>query len=132
MQSNAINKSSYIIIDEPENNLHPAKQVELAKTFVQMAKLDYNLLITTHSPYMLQALKTYSEYESILKDKTSFYFSKIDEETGYYNIESVVDSNGNLDDSEIFKNLYSPIEELMKIDNDIANKLEDEFFEKQD
>lgn len=132
MQSNAINKNSYIIIDEPENNLHPAKQVELAKTFVQMAKSDYKLLITTHSPYMLQALKTYSEYESILKDKTSFYFSKIDEETGYYNIESVIDSNGNLDDSEIFKNLYSPIEELMEIDNDIANKLEKEFIEKLD
>lgn len=127
IQSNAISKNSFIVIDEPENNLHPSKQVELAKIFIKMVSLEYNLLITTHSPYMLQALKTYAELEGIFENKTNFYFSERNEDTSSYNIRSAVDSDGNFDDSEIFKSLYNPIEELMKIDEDISHKAEEEF-----
>ena len=55
----ALNKrefSSYVI-EEPECNLFPTKQVELLKTIIRMINEgDRTLTITTHSPYLLAAL----------------------------------------------------------------------------
>lgn len=45
-----------IIIDEPEMNLHPDAQVELAHIFGQMVNNGLNLLISTHSDYIIREL----------------------------------------------------------------------------
>lgn len=37
-------------IEEPENNLHPGLQRELVRSFRQLAKQGYQIIITTHSP----------------------------------------------------------------------------------
>ena len=45
------------VIEEPECNLFPEKQVELLKLILAMVKNDNHILtITTHSPYLLSAL----------------------------------------------------------------------------
>lgn len=55
----AINKREYssFVIEEPECNLFPTKQVELLKEILKVARYPYRTLtITTHSPYMLSAM----------------------------------------------------------------------------
>ena len=49
-------RSDLIIIDEPEMNLHPDAQVELAHIFGRMVNKGLNLLISTHSDYIIREL----------------------------------------------------------------------------
>ncbi len=58
----AINKREYssFVIEEPECNLFPEKQVELLKFIISVVKNDKRTLtITTHSPYLLSAMNNY-------------------------------------------------------------------------
>jgi energy-coupling factor transporter ATP-binding protein EcfA2 len=45
-----------LIIDEPEINLHPYSQVKLLEVFGMLVNLGVNVLITTHSPYLMAHL----------------------------------------------------------------------------
>jgi hypothetical protein len=42
-----------IVIDEPEMNLHPAAQVEIIEFLAMLVNAGLNVLITTHSPYIV-------------------------------------------------------------------------------
>ncbi len=58
----AIKKREYssFVIEEPECNLFPTKQVELLKKLLEMVKdSSRTLTITTHSPYLLSAMNNY-------------------------------------------------------------------------
>lgn len=56
LSKNIINVGSFIFIDEPESNLHPAWQNILAETLVKLAENGVFVVITTHSTDMLKAL----------------------------------------------------------------------------
>ncbi len=45
--------NDWIIIDEPEMNLHPAAQVELIEFLAMLVNAGLRVLITTHSPYIV-------------------------------------------------------------------------------
>ncbi len=45
-----------LIIEEPEAHLHPAAQVEMAKTIARLVRAGVRVLVTTHSDYMLQEI----------------------------------------------------------------------------
>lgn len=45
-----------IIIDEPEMNLHPEAQVKLTEFLAMLVQAGLHVLITTHSPYMVDHL----------------------------------------------------------------------------
>ncbi|MEC4893818.1 MAG: AAA family ATPase [Oscillatoria sp. PMC 1051.18] len=68
-----------IIIDEPEMNLHPAAQVEIIEFLAMLVEAGLNVLITTHSPYIVDHLSnlikaaTYEDKESI---KERFYLER--------------------------------------------------------
>lgn len=50
-EKKAKNEANFIFgIEEPENNLHPGLQRELAKSFRQLANQGYQIILTTHSP----------------------------------------------------------------------------------
>ena len=70
-----LNQNSFLIIDEPEVHLHPEWQIEYAKAIVQIANLGIYVMVSTHSPYMLEALKIYSE-KFHLEKITTFYMGK--------------------------------------------------------
>jgi hypothetical protein len=72
-----------LIIDEPEMNLHPIAQVQILELLSMLANAGLNVLITTHSPYILDHLGNlmqahqHSDKESIkdefyLKDCSAF------------------------------------------------------------
>ena len=91
-----------LIIDEPEVHLHPKWQLEYVKVIVEICKIyDSKVIITTHSPYIIDAFETYS------KENTEFYTS-IRNEDGSYNIEKV----DNMD--IIYKKLHEPFLKLEK------------------
>jgi len=45
-----------LVIDEPEMNLHPAAQVEITEFLGMLVNAGLNVLITTHSPYIVDHL----------------------------------------------------------------------------
>ena len=70
-----------LVIDEPEMNLHPEAQVKLTEFLAMLVNAGLNVLITTHSPYIVDHLvnlmkaATCKDQESI-KDK--FYLGRTD------------------------------------------------------
>lgn len=67
---------SVLIIDEPESNLHPEWQIVFARFLVSLcARFEIRMLLNTHSPFFLKAIRTYSDR------------SEIGEKCAYYNME---------------------------------------------
>lgn len=75
--------NDFVIIDEPEMNLHPEAQVKLTEVLSMMAQAKLKVLITTHSPYvvdhltnLIKASKTTNLKKAasqfFLKDQTAF------------------------------------------------------------
>lgn len=54
-----VNKGSFLIIEEPEAHLHPANQLVLAKYLVRLVRSGANILMTTHSVFLLEKLAKY-------------------------------------------------------------------------
>lgn len=66
-------ENSLLIIDEPEVNLHPKWQVFYAEMICELVAIGVDIIITTHSPYIIDALKHYSDKKDI---KNHFYISE--------------------------------------------------------
>ena len=43
-----------IIIDEPELNLHPSRQIMMARLLTMLVKFGLRVMITTHSDYIVR------------------------------------------------------------------------------
>lgn len=52
-------RGNVLIIEEPEAHLHPASIVTLAKYIVRLVRGGLYILLTTHSPYLLEKLGKY-------------------------------------------------------------------------
>ncbi|EHU4850489.1 AAA family ATPase [Vibrio vulnificus] len=65
VQSGHASPRSLLILDEPEINLHPKWQVEYARAICELIKLGSNIIVTTHSPYILEALKGFCERDGL-------------------------------------------------------------------
>lgn len=75
LRNKQLNERTLLIIDEPEIHLHPNWQVLYAEILVLLSKkLEIPILLTSHSPYFIEALKAYSEKYDFVK-KTKFYFT---------------------------------------------------------
>ncbi len=107
-QNNWLNKDTILILDEPEVHLHPKWQLEIVKIIVELVKNGVRIVVNSHSPYMIEALKRYSEVEEI-EDKTNFYLA----EDGY--IKKVNDSNSETLE-KIFEKLSEPFDTFEEMD----------------
>lgn len=77
LNSHYIDQRSLLIIDEPEVHLHPNWELEYANIIVQLSKAGIPIMISTHSPLMLQAIPFYiNKYGT--NDITKFYFGERD------------------------------------------------------
>lgn len=80
-------RGDLILIDEPEMNLHPDAQVMLTRIFGQMVNKGLNLLISTHSDYIIRELNNMITLGSI-RDRQSTM-----EELGYSDDEVISSSD---------------------------------------
>ncbi len=60
-------ENDLLIIDEPEMNLHPKSQAKLLEIFCILVNLGVKVLITTHSPYLVDHLNR------LVNAKTDYY-----------------------------------------------------------
>lgn len=61
--------NNFLIIDEPEENLHPGNQVKLSNLLIKFATEHQNrVLINTHSPLMVENINNYV-YMNILRER---------------------------------------------------------------
>lgn len=104
-----INAESPLIWDEPENHLHPEWQVEFAKILVQVAKSGVPILISTHSPYFLQAIRYHAAATNI--EKFVHYYSA---NTVDNNKVDMIEVTDNL--SSVFEKLSKPLAKVMNVD----------------
>jgi predicted ATPase len=64
-------KGDFIIIDEPELNLHPDNQRKIARFFGRMINEGFKLLISTHSDYIVRELNNLIMLKEGEKNKPS-------------------------------------------------------------
>lgn len=110
LSNEVLSKHTMLILDEPENHLHPKWQLQLAQMLVAMAKSGIYVLVSSHSPYMIEALKRYSDRVA-LKDTAGFFLAK----------NRIIEDRNRL--GEIFDVLAEPFETFRKMD---AEDLRDE------
>ncbi len=100
-------ENNFLIIDEPEINLHPKKVIELLELLLKFSSENSNkVLLTTHSPLMAEALINYilmfnlkennEDIEKLLNENNLNMDSSIDlkrEDIGiyYFNGDSIVE-----------------------------------------
>ena len=117
LMNKELEPNSFLIMDEPEVNLHPEWQIKFAKILVLLVKeLDLSIYIASHSPFFIEAIELYSQYYDLIDDS---YFYLTQKAEGYqYDVVSV-DSN-NLE--AIYRNLGQPYDILDEIKMDLMFK----------
>ena len=77
LEKNKIKPKDVLILDEPEIHLHPQWQVVYAEIIVLLQKyFDLSVVVTTHSPYFLDAINLYSIKHGI-DSKVNYYLSSV-------------------------------------------------------
>lgn len=108
-----LKKDSFLIIDEPEVNLHPEWQLKFAQILVLLAKdLNITIYINTHSPMFMEAMSVYSEYYDLLDD-TFVYLTE--EENNGFRFKNIDPK----DMGAIYENLSRPYDDLDEIKAEI-------------
>ena len=108
LQNGTLEENGTIILDEPEIHLHPEWQLKFAELIVLLQKeFGMHILLTTHSPYFLNAIEVFSERHKI-DDKCKYYVA---ENEGNSSI--IKDLTGNT--REIYRKLARPIQDLENI-----------------
>ena len=111
LKNNELTKNSFLILDEPEINLHPGFQVELARILVLAARdLNISLYINTHSPFFAEAMEAYSRYYDLVED-TNFYLTEKAPGIDKYNY-NLLDNDEII---EVYDNLGDPFDIIHKV-----------------
>ena len=59
IERGALERGSFLFIDEPESNLHPAWQIEMVAFLFELARQGVNVVISTHSMTILKWLEVH-------------------------------------------------------------------------
>lgn len=113
LENDLIEENGSIILDEPEIHLHPQWQILLAEIIVILHKeFGLHILLTTHSPYFLEAIEAYSQKYSC-EENTNYYLTNDDGTNVNLNL-----VNDKLE--EIYKLMAQPYQTLedLKYEND--------------
>lgn len=102
-----LKEDCFLIIDEPEVNLHPEWQFKLAEILVILAKeLNITIYINTHSPMFIESVEVFSKYYN-LENETNFYLTQKTDNGNYNFVKCDYD---NL--YEIYDNLAKPFDAI--------------------
>lgn len=134
-----VQPGSVLIIEEPEAHLHPGNIRVLAKYLVRLVKKGVNVLITTHSDYLLEQINNfyllskktpeervenykYDENDFIKSDELGVYEFHYDEEAKGYKIrQAEIDEDGILE-----REIYNTTEALYEETSQLQREFDDE------
>jgi predicted ATPase len=105
----SLTQGSVLILDEPEVHLHPKWQLEYAKFLVSLVKGKITVLVNSHSPYMIEALKRYGTQAKISMD---FYLA-----TSVGKQSTIKDVTTHI--SPIFEQLSEPFDTFDEMDSQV-------------
>ena len=81
--NNKLKNDSFLIIDEPEVNLHPEWQFKFAEILVMLVKeLNITIYLNSHSPMFIEAIDAFTEFYDMQKD-VNYYLSEFDDGDKY-------------------------------------------------
>lgn len=106
LQQDYLTKDSLLILDEPENHLHPEWQIKYAEMVCLMVSKGFSIVLTSHSPTFIQALEAYGRKFQI-QDKASFYLAEKIENKNYSRLTDVTSNT-----ERIAENLIEPMDKL--------------------
>lgn len=115
LQNGSLAPNKLLVWDEPENHLHPEWQINFAEMLIQMSASGFPILITTHSPYFLQAIRFYSaryKMEEFVK-----YYHTVDSGPNKHKLLEDVTTNLN----DVFISLAEPLNSVMNVDLERQN-----------
>ena len=110
LETGSLKEKDVLILDEPEVHLHPEWQLAYAELIVLLQKkFDLTIIITTHSPYFLDAIDVFSAKHK-LSDRVNYYLAENSENVSYlHNVTNNIDI--------IYKKLSDPLQKLENIRN---------------
>lgn len=93
IKKNRLNSRTLLIIDEPEVHLHPNWQIKYAEILVLLSKyLDIPMLLTSHSPYFIEALEAFSKKHKFT-EQTKFYITEKSKDFKFVIVKDVSDNS---------------------------------------
>lgn len=114
LEKGALKEKDVLILDEPEIHLHPQWQIAYAELIVLLQKyFDLSIIVTTHSPYFLDALNLFSVKHEI-GDKVNYYLSSLEDQ--YVKMTCVSDNI-----ESIYQKMASPIQILDSLRYELNN-----------
>ncbi|MHA9740056.1 AAA family ATPase [Robinsoniella peoriensis] len=115
LEKNILKEKDVLILDEPEIHLHPQWQIVYAEMIVLLQKyFDLSIIITTHSPYFLDAVNIFSVKYGI-DSKVNYYLSSMEND-------KVTMLNVGEDIDLIYKKMASPIRILDTLRYELENR----------
>lgn len=114
-------KLSRVIIDEPELNLHPDNQRKIARFLAKIVNKGIQVIITTHSSYIVQELNNLIQFKNDFagKERLKKKYKYCDEEfLDYENVSCYLIEKGTIEEMEVDRTgIY------MKSFNDVINSM---------
>jgi len=133
----SIEPNSILIIEEPEAHLHPENQRILAKFLIKIIRKGVNIIITTHSEFLLEQLSSfillskvdpkkraerykYNEEDFLKSDEIAAYVFNYDKRSGGHKITEVeITDDDGISQEEFFKIHEALYEETIKLRKDL-------------
>ena len=115
LENGSLKEKDVVILDEPEIHLHPQWQIVYAELIVLLQKtFDLSIVVTTHSPYFVDALNLFScKYET--DKQVNYYLSS--------NIDNMVKMEHVSDHIEsLYRKMVSPVQILDTLRYELNNK----------
>jgi len=99
IQLNRDNIKTIILIENPEAHLHPKGQTKIAELIAKIANLGVQIIVETHSDYILDGLRLAVKGGEIIEyEDTKLYYLELDEEDNTKVKSPQIDKDGYLDE----------------------------------
>lgn len=110
IQTASISTFKMLIWDEPEIHLHPEWQIYFCKIIIELVAMGIPIVVSSHSPYFVQALRYFAAAKGIEKD-VRYYMA---EESNENNLSTLKEVTNDL--NRVFTLLAAPLRDIMNVD----------------
>lgn len=110
LQTGNLSPSRMLIWDEPEIHLHPEWQIVFCRLLIELVAKGIPVVVSSHSPYLVQALRYFASAKGIEKD-VKYYLAEKSDGTKLTTVKEVTD-----DLNRVFTLLAAPLRDIMNVD----------------